>query len=125
MSRRERLRREMDAQRAIRDAALAQAAAAREQIARIRAEMGEREELRIPEPVFPIGKPAIVYFQKEYGGRVYDYAAIKAGGLWYLTQDGENPLARRGPMTWEELLEFAGEEAPIFPLYPMSSGGYV
>jgi hypothetical protein len=135
ISRIERLRRQRDEQRAIRDAALAQAAAAREQIARIDEEIEAARRPRIAEPESnAMGRPPVVYFQKKYGSRVYDYAAIKAGSWWYITQDGHNPLARQAPMDWGALLEFAGD-SPIHKAifaprslqeqHPMSSGGYV
>lgn len=40
------------------------------------------------------------------GSNIYDYAAIKARGRWFITQDG-SWISSMGPLTWDELLDFA------------------
>jgi len=47
------------------------------------------------------GPPAVVIFEKTFGSRThYHYAAISAGGRWYLTGN----ITRS--FSWEELLDF-------------------
>lgn len=67
-------------------------------ISRLEAEIARLESL----PEEPDANPAIVYFRKDFGGRDYDYAAVKAGdGLWYTT----GPKSPKG-YTWESLVGF-------------------
>lgn len=67
-------------------------------ISRLEAEIARLESL----PEEPEADPAIVYFRKDFGGKDYDYAAVRAGdGLWYTT----GPKSPKG-YTWESLVGF-------------------
>jgi hypothetical protein len=57
-------------------------------------------------PKEPEGENAIIRFQYQFhrGGRVYNYAAVKAGGLWYTT----GPQSPKG-YTWQELSDWLAE----------------
>lgn len=73
------------------------------------------------EPSFDDDRPVVIYFQKQFnvGGRVYDYAALKApDGLWYTT----GPKSPKG-FTWDQLIEWLstltyarGEDRRVMPV---------
>jgi hypothetical protein len=80
------------------------------QEARIQMQMDRLAQL--PEDDF--GNGAVITFQKQFreGGRIYDYAAIKAAGLWYST----GPLAPKG-FTWDALMAWLIRDIPVEAIY--------
>lgn len=47
--------------------------------------------------------PLVVWFQKTFSlSKMYTYAAVKAGSMWYVT----GPQNMRTLYTWERLMEF-------------------
>lgn len=57
-------------------------------------------------PAEPDDDNPVIQFQYQFrpGGTVYQYAAVKAGGLWYTT----GPKAPKG-FTWEQLCDWLSE----------------
>jgi hypothetical protein len=53
----------------------------------------------------PYENDTVLIFRKQFkrGSRVYDYAAIRIGGLWFLTGPQQSGLS----YTWPKLIEFA------------------
>lgn len=76
------------------------------------------EEKRAARPE-PATDGAVIRFRKQYigGSRIYDFAAIRAGGYWYLT--GLEGARKR---TWSALLDFIDEGGEGFS--PMVAAGY-
>lgn len=59
---------------------------------------------------------AVLRFMRTLGGRVYGYAAIRAGGLWFLT-------GRRSPerLSWDQLTQWL-DEAEVMSVERLSTG---
>lgn len=70
----------------------------------------ERELIRLdtlPEEPMTDGDFCVIAFRRQIGERYYDYCAIKAAGLWWLT--GHEPGIARAGRTWGDFIERLGQ----------------
>ena len=89
--------------------------ALREEAHRLLAEARKIESL----PVDDFEDGNVITFTKTFGGREYDYAAIKTQGGWYRTG---RVFAGRQPhnLSWRELLDFIGDDLDTVE-YPVAA----